>query len=212
MGRKKKKGVVRTKTGRISRAKSAVAARGERDAAMCQPHRRWLPEEKRADQRAATEVGRLYLRGAITEHELEAAEKLQRLMSELRQVMVSPAHARSASSIAVADQVETPAEADHLAPEQPESDEERAERVIRHVNRVVALLAPPRPSLRLAGASPGDTTVMREVERVCVADAPVVDLGALRAGLGALVMFWHLDEGDRRPQIRGFVTERPTIT
>lgn len=129
-GRKRKTGIPRTPSGALSRSKYAQLSRGERDVAFAQPHRAWLPEEKRADQRAGNLLGCLYLGGQITEAECWAGERYRSIMDDFRRLLASPVMPPSAVSRMVAPGVETPAEADHLAAEKPETDEERSRRVL----------------------------------------------------------------------------------
>lgn len=129
-GRKRKQGLPRTPSGALSRSRYAVLARGERETAMAQPHRAWLPDELRADQRAENLLGCLHLAGEITEAECWAGERYRRIMGDFRRLLASPGLPPSAVSRMVAPGVETPAEADHLGAERPETDEERSRRIL----------------------------------------------------------------------------------
>jgi hypothetical protein len=191
-GRKRKAGLPRTPSGAISRSKYAQLARGEREVALAQPHRVWLPEEQRTDQRAGNLLGCLFLAGQITEAECWAGERYRRIMAEFRLLLASPVMPPAAFARMVDPGVETPAEADHLAAERPETDEERRSRVLSAYDEVrEELLAAERLAVgRYAEAF--DALVCRD--KACtVAEWPV-----LKGVLARLVVLWKLDAGAPR--------------
>jgi hypothetical protein len=186
-GRKKKAGIPRTPGGAISRSKYAQLARGERDVAMAQPHRAWLPEEKRADQRAGDLLGCLRLAGQITEAECWAGERYRRIMTDFRRLLASPVMPASAVARMVAPGMETPAEADHLAAERPLTDEERTARVLAYYDEARSeILAFDR---LLSGRYAESFDALVCMDKACPADQwPVV-----KQMLARLADVWGLD-------------------
>lgn len=175
-------------TGREPSGAPQRACRAERrDAvmgtAMEQPHRRWLPEASRLDQRAESALGRLFLAGLITEPECWAGERFRTLLREFHVVMASPVTV-STAAVMVANGVETPAEADHLAAERPETEEERAERVLRMFGSA---------KQRLSRLECGGRAV-RDIDALVMRDVVPHRLDAVRAGLRALAKMWHMDD------------------
>lgn len=180
-GRKRKPGP-RTKAGQHSRAGQP----SQRDHVLAQPHRRGLPENKRGDQRAESVLGRLYLAGHITEPECWAGEKWRRLMHDFHVVLATPVQAASAISAMVAPGVEHSAEADHLAAETPETDEEKRERVMDAFDVVCGRL---------------DSISLCALDAVVIQDRPPGPdaLPELRVALGQLARLWRLGDNDHRP-------------
>lgn len=190
-GRKRKAGR------RLTNGRLANAPRKERrDAitgmATAQPHRAWLPEAMRRDHHAECALGRLFLAGLISEPQCWAGERFRTLFREFRVVLASPVTV-SAAGIMVAEGMETPMEADHLAAERVETDEERRERVLGQFDAMKrALRAVPDPRATAA-----------QLEMLVVMDVCPDDLAPVRAGLDALAALWRLaPAGEGRAPVR----------
>lgn len=149
-----------------------------------QPHRRWLPEDKRRDQRAESELGRLYLAGRITETEAEAGEKWRGLVSAYLKCLAAPVGPVSVASRGIPDRVEAEPESAFPSTEVSETEEERKERVLVAFQRATAVLAHLRD-------------VAREVDAVCVHDKRCGSLALLSVGLTGLARHWQLGEHAR---------------
>lgn len=202
-GRKRGNGH-REPSGRISRAEKRVQSRlrTERDVVLDQPHRRWLPEEKRADQRAATEIGRLYLAGLITEAQCWAAERWHSLIMEFHVLLATPVTRMSAAALAVSETGEQqPAAADHLTPSRPETEEERRDRVLAQYGAAMRAIRRVDPT----------GSALQAMEACILHDKALlahdVDL-LLKRGLNALVELWRLDATAEKP-IRGIRSDKP---
>lgn len=198
MPRKRKKGA-RTKSGRLSQSKGAILARGERDVVLAQPHRRWLPEDKRTDQLAATVLGRLHLAKAITEEEYWAGERYGKLRRQFARVMASPVTTKSAGFSYVAERVEVPDGEYEMADAVRETDEEMRDRVVDAMNAVTNAL----------GWMNAHGPVSRELNAVCYLDQQPANMAALRAGIDALVRLWRIRAPEDASGVRAFRTERP---
>lgn len=199
-GRNRKKGP-REANGKPARSKAGRVFRGEQpvDAVVKeQPHRRWLPEDKRHDQNAATVLGRLYMAGIITEEMLMAGERFGRLRREFAKIMATPVTTRSAGFAYVADGVEEAKDVYLMKDAVQETDEERRERVLTSFNEVSNAI----------GWLNAHGPVTRELDAVCHQDQEPANLAALLAGLAGLVRLWGLERKSRG--VRGFRTEKPT--
>lgn len=181
-GRKRKSEAKRERNGRAQRASADVRRNAERSVAMSQPHRAWLKDDQRADQRAATMIGRLRLAGLISEPQYWAGEKWARLMHEFHIVLATPISRASSMSAMVAPGMETPAEADHLSAERPETEEERQDRVIAAFDAVCGRI------------SAADLCLL---DAACVHGRAIGDdaMDDLTAALDQLVRLWRLDDG-----------------
>ena len=205
-GRKRKSGK-RTASGRLSRSKSERAKRGIQDVravALQQPHRAWLGESRRADQRAESEVGRLCLAGRISEAEYWVAERWRRLILEFHQVLASPVCTGSPLSKILPTYVEAGDVAGECdAAECAESEEERRERVlVQH-----------RAAMRAIGRLGADAReVFTSLEAIVMhgrAAGEEYSLRALRAGLAQLGRLWRITESDDDRPLRGSRSEKP---
>lgn len=188
-GRKRKEGK-RTASGQLSRSKGERAKRGQHDVrsvALAQPHRAWLAENRRTDQRAESEIGRLCLGGRITEAQYWAGDRWARLIGEFHQVLATPMPTGSMLGRMVADPVRGDREGDVGAAERPETEEERRERVlVQHDGAMRAL--------RRLGVDSRD--VFAAMESIVIHGRPAgeqKDLDALRAGLTQLARLWRME-------------------
>ena len=184
----------RTPSGQRSRSKAAILDRGERATAMCQPHRRWLEHHRmaddksgrdyRADQRAATTIGRLRLAGLIDEAEYLAGARWAAIMHEMHVVIASPCSPRSSSGTMVPSGNEPPAEAHHLSRE-VEPEEKRQARVFKAYDAVVNKI---------------DRESLTALDVAVVQDLPVNDgrLSVLRGALRWLAALWKIAGNERR--------------
>lgn len=198
-GRKRKGGIPRAPSGALSRSAYAQLARGEREVALSQPHRRWLPEEVRVDQRAGDLLGCLRLADAITEAEYWAGQRYRRIMAEFRVVLASPAVppgviARIASPAVSTDY----AEAGLLRAVEREGEEARSARVIREHREMMDVLIEAAGPRRGLGAF--DAMLCRDI------GCGEGKWPAMRGLLKALVVAWKLDDAPRA--ITGAITER----
>lgn len=206
-GRKRKMGK-RTASGQLSRSKTERAKRGQQDVravALKQPHRAWLGETRRADQRAESEIGRLCLAGRLTEAEYWAGERWRQLVHDFHRVMATPMTTCSALARMVAEQVGKEDVAGEVgAAERPESEEERRERVLDHHRKAMSTIR------RLGDMARPAFTVM---ENAVLHDRGVetaADLDALRAGLSQLARLWHLTDPTEERPIRSHRGDKAT--
>lgn len=181
-GRKRKLGR-RIAGGRLANKPRPERVKAATDVATNQPHRSWLSENQRLDQRAESTLGRLFLAHLITEPECWAGERLRSLIREFHIVNAAPATV-STAAIMVAEGVETPAEADHLGAERPETEEERRARVLDQHAAAMGVVEGLEWGRQVAG----------ELDRLLMQDAAPEYLALVRAGLRALAAFWRLDE------------------
>lgn len=196
-GRRRKAGR-RTADGRLAKKPRQQRVRDITDVATSQPHRSWLKEGQRRDQRAESTLGRMFLAGLITEPECWAGERLRSIIREFHVVIAAPITA-STAAIMVAEGMEIPAEADHLAAERPETEEEKRDRVLAQHAGAMAVLD--RLEWGRQITSELDALLMRdaEPEHVCL----------VKAGLHALATFWRMAEppenlNDREVKVKGF--------
>lgn len=150
--------------------------------ATAQPHRRWLPEDKRRDQRAECELGRLYLAGRITETEAEAGEKWRGLVSAYLKCLAAPVGPVSVAARGISDRVEAEPEGAFPSSEVSETEEERHERVLRAFSRASQVLAD-------CGRD-----VAREIDAVVVKDELCASVVTLTVGLDALAAHWQMGD------------------
>lgn len=196
-GRKRKLGR-RIAGGRLANKPRPERVKAATDVATNQPHRAWLKENRRLDQRAESVLGRLFLAHLITEPECWAGERFRSLIREFHIVNAAPATV-STAAIMVAEGVETPAEADHLAAERPETEEERRARVLDQHAAAMGVVEGLEWGRQVAG----------ELDRLLMQDAAPEYLALVRAGLGALAAFWRMEEppkeaGAREVKVKGF--------
>jgi hypothetical protein len=177
-----------------------------RDVVCAQPHRRGLAEDLRKDQRAATEIGRMFLSGVISEAKYWAAERWRGVVREFHVVLATPMQTSSALAGMVAPGMEQPMEADHLAAECPESEVQKRARVLKAHGA----------AMRAIRALPEASNVFAVLEAVVIKDEPCRDddLRLLRSGLLAFCRLWRME--DRAPgeepdvRVSGVRAERPS--
>lgn len=189
-GRKRKQGR-RTADGRLAKAPRPVRAKAVTDVVTSQPHRRWLKEDRRFDQRAESALGRLYLAGKITEPECWAGERFRSILREFHVILASPV-TMSSAAIMVAEGVEAPAEADYLAAERPETEEERRERVLAQFGAASAVFD------RLEASK----QVVSDIDALLMRDVAPSNIGPLKSGLKALAAFWRMTEPPEKEEER----------
>lgn len=81
----------RRKAGRRNRSGDLVRPQFEfRDLAALQPHRVWLPEERRLDQKAASPLGCLNLLGIISDAQYRAGIRYAIVVGKYRAVIETP--------------------------------------------------------------------------------------------------------------------------
>jgi hypothetical protein len=81
----------RRKAGRRNRSGDLVRPQFEfRDLAALQPHRVWLPEEKRLDQKAASPLGCLNLLGILSDAQYRAGIRYAVVVGKYRAVIETP--------------------------------------------------------------------------------------------------------------------------
>ncbi|MBB3808771.1 hypothetical protein [Pseudochelatococcus contaminans] len=185
----RRKQAKRTPSGRISTAGATV---NPRETVTQQPHRRWLPEKMRKDQRAESALGRLYLAGFLTEGQVVAGERWRRLMADYARVIDAP---RPASGV-LARMIEEKAGPDTEAPPDDEvrngvaiSDEELRDRVLEAMRAARGEIA----------ARDSSGAVMRMLTRVVIDDVDVQDITYLIVGLHSLATFWRTFDDGYRP-------------
>ena len=156
-----------------------------RAVATSQPHRRWLPEDMRRDQRAECELGRLFLRKQISETACEAGEKWRGLVHAYLRCLAAPVGPVSVAARAIPDRVEAEPEGAVPSTEVSETEEERHERVLRAFSRASQVLAD-------CGRD-----VAREIDAVVVKDELCASVVTLTVGLDALAAHWQMGEHAR---------------
>lgn len=212
-GRKRKEGK-RTRTGKLSEANAARAARGLKgamDVALAQPHRAWLGKGRRTDQLAENALGRLKLAGKITDAEYWAGDRWRNLIGEFHQVLASPVMPSSALGRMVAEEVNEDSRRrleESGTAERQESDEERLDRVLAQHGCAMSALR------KLDDAR----AVFTAMERIVLADgeADESSLKALKAGLLQLAHLWRMQEREdpieekhgRKPKVRAVRTDK----
>lgn len=189
-GRKRKSGR-RISGGRLANPPRPVRAKAVTDVATSQPHRAWLPKDERLNQRAESAIGRLFLAGLITEPECWAGERFRSLLREFHVVLASPVTV-STAAIMVASGVETPAEADHLAAERPETEEERRDRVLEQFDAASGVFDSLACSKR----------VVSDIDALLMRDVVPANIASVKSGLQALAAFWRMTEPPEREQDR----------
>ncbi|ABS68929.1 hypothetical protein Xaut_3702 [Xanthobacter versatilis] len=189
-GRKRKAGR-RTADGRLAKKPRPQRVRDITDVATSQPHRSWLKEGQRRDQRAESTLGRMFLADLITEPECWAGERLRSIIREFHVVIAAPITA-STAAIMVAEGMEIPAEADHLAAERPETEEEKRDRVLAQHAGAMAVLD------RLEWGR----QITSELDALLMRDAEPEHLRLVKAGLHALAAFWRMAEPPENPNDR----------
>lgn len=134
--------------GELKRDKAAQQRKkllGERELVSTQPHRRSVPEKSRLSQSAATSIGRMFLRGEITEAEMQAADYVVKVRNQLNRLRGAPStQLRSTLTSMVYTGVETAEEAEPYTPEfMREPDEERIAR-LDQINAIVEKVLAPK--------------------------------------------------------------------
>ncbi|MGV6875906.1 hypothetical protein ACUSIJ_24875 [Pseudochelatococcus sp. B33] len=174
--------VKREANGRPSRA----GTQNPRLVALSQPHRAWLPEAKRADQRAESLLGQLRLLKLITQAQYQAGVKWRKLMMEFHAVMASPAMPNGPLARIAAGERHGDAAPVHGGSSAIETEEERRDRVLRSLGDVGA-------GLREIGHS---KQAFSSLEAVILYDRTLDDYAHLFRGLNALVRLWKISEYD----------------
>lgn len=187
--RTRRKQAKRTPSGRISTAGSTV---NPRETVTQQPHRRWLPERMRNDQRAENALGRLYLAGYLTEGQVVAGERWRRLMADYAIVIDAPRPttgvlARMSEEKADPDAPLLAAEATNYGA--ATTDEEFRDRVLEAI----------RSARRQVEGRDSTGAVMRALSRVVIDDVDVHDITHLIVGLHSLATFWRTFDDGYRP-------------
>ncbi|MEP9368671.1 hypothetical protein [Xanthobacter sp. VNH20] len=191
----------RLKSGRLAEDPRPVRAKSVTDVATSQPHRRWLPDDVRLDQRAESALGRLYLARLITQPQCWAGERLRGLLREFHLVLASPVTV-STAAIMVAEGVERPAEAEYLAAERPETEEERRERVLAQFEAVK----------RCIGRLESARAVTAELDALVMRDLVPAALGNIEAGLTALADLWgYRDDDPGMVRVKSFAKAGNTV-
>lgn len=192
-GRRAKSGK-RTASGQLSRAGGRVKSETNvMRVALAQPHRAMLPDRLRRDQRAESLVGRMGLCGLLTAPQVEAAERLRRVMAAFSRELASPTTPTSmlVRMIAPGVEEEPKEEKERQKDAVVEDEAERRDRVLRDFDRAQNEL-----SGALAGYRPSIATVMG----LCVEDRMCCegDLTEVRTALDALAGLWGLSEDKER--------------
>lgn len=192
--RTRRKQAKRTASGRIS---TVGVTEDVRAIALAQPHRRWLPERLRKDQRAENALGRLYLAGFLSEGQILAGEKFRRLMLEYAAVIEAPRlpptiMARMSFELMgrpePIENVDRAGSVSYIA----ETEENRRIRVLNAVERV-------RFELRARGET---SRAWRDLYAVAVEDKEPQDIVHLVVALNVLAAAWRTVDDGKRP-IRG---------
>lgn len=185
----RRKQAKRTPSGRISTAGATV---NPREMVTQQPHRRWLPERMRKDQRAENALGRLYLAGYLTEGQVVAGERWRRLMADYARVIDAP---RPTSGV-LARMIEEKAGPDTEPPPDDDvrqggaiSEEELRDRVLDAVRSARGEIA----------KRDSTGTVSRVLTQVVIDDVDVQDITYLIVGLHSLATFWRTFDDGYRP-------------
>lgn len=180
--------VQREPSGKISRA----VATDPRTTVLAQPHRRWLPEGARNDQRAENALGRLYLAGFITEGQVSAGERWRWLMADYARLIDAPRSSPGALARMIEEKAGAeiePPPADDVRGTVTETDEEFRDRVLTAIHAA---------RVEVAGRDPTGA-VARALQTVVVDDIDVSDITHLIIGLHALATFWRTFDDGRRP-------------
>lgn len=180
-GRKRKQ-VVREPSGRVVRHSSANL----RLVALSQPHRAWLPEDKRSDQRAENLLGRLLLAEIITEQQWTAGEKWRRLMAEFHFILATPMRpVNPLARVAANDPADGPegGDGDATSDVRVEAEEDRRNRVLRAIGDVNA-------ELRTFGRV---GPIIDALDAVILHERMVTDYALLIMGLNALARLWKIE-------------------
>lgn len=192
---RKRNATKRQPNGQPSRVGSADIMRA---VALAQPHRAGLPAEARRDHRAENALGRLFLKGMISEAECAAGERLAARKAAFGRELASPSRARSPAGQMVADKVSSEdwERLERALSDALEDEEDRRERVLGQWASAETLVW-------------GAVGCVRErfglVMRVACEGLDLdrgaagfrADLGWLRAALSALARNWGLDEEER---------------
>ena len=188
-GRKRKPGP-RTPSGALKRSKQDAKV-----TVLAQPHRAWLPERQRVDQKAVDELGRMFLAGRLfakqqpperAEVLWAAGQQYQSLMVSYRRAIGAPYTGRSAGFDYVSEGANAP------QPSATDTDEERYDRVCRALDEATA-------ALKGWAATPHAATVQKAVlDAVCLRNEAILRTAdhILHDALAALAWLWKLD----RPQ------------
>jgi len=181
-GRKRKPGP-RTASGQLSRSAAAVAYRDEGAVVRQQPHRRWLPEDKRADQRAETVLGRMRLGGMLTEAQYQAGVRWAAIVHRMHVALCVPRGPISIAGKMVPSGNEPPAEDDR--PADFRTEEERHEAAMKDFNIVLGKLA---------------SDEVRALDVVVVRDrCPIgFDMQVLAEALNRLADLWKIADDEVR--------------
>lgn len=185
----RRKQAKRTASGQISRA---GINQDPRVTALAQPHRRWLPENMRKDQRAESALGRLYLAGFLTEGQVVAGERWRRLMADYAQVIDAP---RPSCGV-LARMIEEKAGPDT---EPPPDDDLKNDIALSEEEFRDKTLEAVRTARQEVSARDASGIVQRNLTRVVIDDTDVQDITYLIVGLHALATFWRTFDDGYRP-------------
>ena len=201
-GRPRKMGK-RKPCGRLTDAEQRAMRKDVRTTVMEQPHRRWLDGPSRRDQRAETEIGRLYLAGMLTEPKYWAAERWRSIVEQFHVVMATPVRPGSQLGGMVASGV---GQDEESGKNELETDEERHRRVLWQHGLAMA-------AIRSVAYS---ASVFEAMERVILDDRPCTarDLVLLDRGISALCHMWKMTEerpgDDPARRVRAERVDRPS--
>lgn len=163
-----------------------------------QPHRRWLKDAHRRDQRAESEIGRLHLAGKISEAKYWAADRWRSIVMQFHIVLATPMPTGTALGRVVSAGVDD----DDDAWKRGESGKnERAETEVEMRARVLSQLDGAKKAIgRLDDAQ----LVFAAMERVIIRDLPCSerDLMRIERGLSQLCRRWKMTDpkaGDDLP-------------
>ncbi|MFD2248918.1 hypothetical protein FHS82_001032 [Pseudochelatococcus lubricantis] len=204
MGRKtRRRQAKRTPSGAISRA---GINQDQRATVLAQPHRRWLPETARKDQRAESALGRLYLAGYLTEGQVVAGERWRRLMADYARVIDAP---RPTSGV-LARMIEEAAGPDTEPPPDDEAGQGGAVSDEEFRDFVLEAFRSARNEIAARDAS---GAVAMSITQVVIDDMDVRDITHLIVGLHSLATFWRTFDDGYRPirAIRAAKDENPQI-
>ncbi|QIB32646.1 hypothetical protein [Ancylobacter pratisalsi] len=161
---------------------------------MAQPHRAVLPEDCRMDQRAGTEIGRMFLLGRISEAKYWAAERWQSIITQFHVVLATPMVGGSSLGRMVAPGIGQDEASGNS--ERPETEEEMHDRVLAQHGAAMRVL-------RDIDHAP---LVFMALEHVVLKGLPASakQVERLNQGLSALCRLWKMDEdGAGYPQRAG---------
>lgn len=210
---RKPKAFPRTPSGQLSRSQVAMIFRTSREETMNQPHRALVPEAMRGDQRAESVLGRLYLKGHITQAECWAGEKWRALMAEFSRVLCTPVTKGSVLASMISEPAAPPADFGDPVDEVQETPEERHARVFERYDSAMHFIDLFENSDEVQKLKKTrDEKWFGVLEDVVVhemapAKEQIIQLGQI---LHALAFHWKIKGDDAPRPLRGKRSERPT--